>query len=81
MLNNPRLYIILGIAVLALIMVLIFALKWNKTGGRLTRLAAVAFIFIIAGLMNMEDRLLGYGLLAIGLVFAVADIIKNKSKV
>ena len=77
--NASQIYIILSIAVLALIFATMLIVKKQKPERKLTKLAALSFIFLIAGLFSSESRLIGYGLIGIGIVLAVVDIIKNKS--
>jgi hypothetical protein len=40
----------------------------------LSRLAALSFAFILAGIIFGENRLVGYSLLGIGVLLAVIDI-------
>ena len=67
-------YILLSIVVLLLVAMLVFLIGKNRSQNRLTPLAGLAFGFIIAGVLFGENRLLGYGLMGIGLVVAVIDI-------
>ncbi len=67
-------YIILSIVVLLLVAMLVFLIGKNRSQNRLTSLAGLAFGFILAGVLFGENRLLGYGLMGIGLVVAVIDI-------
>jgi hypothetical protein len=46
----------------------------EKTEEKLSKLAALSFAFIIAGIIFGEDRLIGYGLLGAGVLLAVVDI-------
>ncbi len=73
-------YIALSIIVLAIIAILLFLVKRNAAERRLTPLASLAFGFILAGvLFGSNNRLLGYGLMAVGVLLAVVDIF-NKSR-
>ena len=67
-------YILLSIVVLLVVAMLVFIIGKNRSQNRLTPLAGLAFGFIIAGVLFGENRLLGYGLMGIGLVIAVIDI-------
>jgi uncharacterized membrane protein len=71
---------IMIIAGLAIVMNLVF--KYNKKERRLSRLAGLAFAFVIAGIFLGGQRLIGYSLIGIGVILAIIDIIqKSKSKV
>ena len=69
------------IAIIAFLLVgvaLFFVIKGGKHK-RLSPMAGVALAFVGAGVVFGEDRLVGYGLLGIGMALAVADIfIKHK---
>ncbi len=78
--NHSQIYILVFIIVLAAIM-LIFAKK--KMQRPLSKLAIFAFIFVIFGIIFGNDDRLGYGLMGVGVILAVVDIIrrtKDKSK-
>ncbi|MBE0684287.1 MAG: hypothetical protein IH589_20475 [Anaerolineales bacterium] len=77
--NISQIYILVSILVLAVIVLLVFVV--GKKGGekRLTPLASFAFAFVLAGILFSDNRLIGYGLMAIGVVLAVVDIF-NRSK-
>lgn len=79
--NTSQIYILISIVVLAIVAVFVFVVNRNKTGKEksLTPLAGLAFGFVIAGLFVTENRLVGYGLMGIGVILAVIDMI-NKSK-
>jgi len=38
----------------------------------------MAFCFVLAGICFGENRLIGYGLMGIGIILAVLDIIQSK---
>ena len=67
-------YILLSIVVLLVVAMLVFIIGKNRSQNRLTPMAGLAFGFIIAGVLFGENRLLGYGLMGIGLLVAVIDI-------
>ena len=73
-------YIVISIAVLAIIAILVFILGKGERQNRLTPLAGLAFAFVIAGIVFGEDRLIGYGLMGVGVVLAIADIIVRSRK-
>jgi hypothetical protein len=45
----------------------------------LSKITILAFSFIIAGILFGENRLIGYGLLGVGIILAIIDIVQ-KSK-
>lgn len=73
-------YLLFAILILAVIAALVFILKPAGRGRKLSRLAAIAFAFIITGIFFGEERWLGYGLMGTGILLAIADIIIKSSK-
>lgn len=79
--DASQIYIIIAIIVLAIIVLLVFLIKKNKKEAKLTPLAALAFAFVFAGIIFVEQgRLVTYSLMGIGVVFAVIDIIIKLKK-
>ena len=79
--NASQFFIILSIAVLAVVAVLVFFTARSKKKNSLTPLAGRAFGFVIAGLIFGADRLVSYALLGIGVILAVVDMVRRaKSK-
>jgi hypothetical protein len=74
-----QIYIAVSIAVLAVVALLIFFVSKKKKENRLTPLAGLAFGFVLAGILFGDDRLIGYSLLGVGVLFAVIDMF-NRSK-
>jgi hypothetical protein len=72
-------FVAVSIAVLAVVAVLVFLIRGKKAQNRITPLASIAFAFVLAGILFGEDRLVGYGLMGIGVILAVADIL-NQSR-
>lgn len=72
-------YIAISIIVLVLVAMLVYISGRKGTAKPLSPLAGLAFGFILAGLFFGQDKWLGYGLLAIGVILAVIDMVK-KSK-
>lgn len=52
----------------------------NRETKRLSRMSAVAFGFILAGIIFSENRFIGYSLMAIGLILSVVDIYIKREK-
>jgi uncharacterized membrane-anchored protein YitT (DUF2179 family) len=67
-------YIIISIVILALVAIFMYFASRKKSKKGLSRLAALSFAFIIAGIIFGEDRLVGYSLLGVGVLLAVVDI-------
>jgi hypothetical protein len=73
-------YILLGIVVLAVIALLVFYVNKGKKTEGMSKLAGIAFGFIIAGIIFSEDRMIGYGLMGVGVILAVIDIMLKRGK-
>jgi hypothetical protein len=76
---TSQIYIAVAIVVLAVIALLMVFVRRSGKEKRFTPLAGLAFGFILAGLFFGEKRLIGYGLLGVGVLLAVIDMFK-KSK-
>jgi hypothetical protein len=59
---------------------ILFLASHRKRGIRLSRLAALAFAFIIGGLFLSRKELVGFSLLGVGLALAIIDIIKRRKQ-
>jgi uncharacterized membrane protein len=74
------LFIAVSIVVLLIVAVLVF-LTGKTRQSRLTPLAGLAFAFVLAGLYFGASRFVGYGLLGIGVILALVDIVtRSRSK-
>ena len=80
MVNLTSIYIAISIIALLIITALVFFVKKNKKQKRLSTLADLSFIFVIAGIVFSDDRLIGYGLISVGIILAVVDIIMKSKK-
>jgi predicted cation transporter len=80
MVNLTPMYIAISIVSLLIIAALVFFVKKNKKQKRLSTLADLSFIFVIAGIVFSDDRLIGYGLISVGIILAVVDIIMKSKK-
>ncbi len=76
--NFSDTYILLAIIVVLAITASIVIVRRRKFVAPLRPLAGIAFAFGLAGVLFIENRLIGYGLMAVGLVLAVIDIIKRE---
>ncbi len=77
--NASQIYIAIAIVTLAVIAVLFFVIRRGKAK-RTTPLTGLAFGFVLAGAIFSEDRLIGYGLMGVGVVLAVVDIFLHAKK-
>ena len=78
--TSQQIYIAISLAALAAIL-LILILKGKKIGqAKPSRMAALSFVFVLAGIIFGDDRIIGYGLLAIGIILAIIDIIKRRKQ-
>jgi len=70
-------YIVISIAAIAAVALLVFLVSGKKKDNknRLTPLAGFAFSFVMGGIIFGDNRLIGYGLMSVGVVLAVIDII------
>lgn len=65
------------LAGLAIAMDLVFV--YTKKKRRISRLAGLAFAFVIAGIFLGGQRLIGYSLLGVGIILAIIDILRKAS--
>ena len=77
--NASQIYILVAVVVLAVIALLVFVAGKREKRKLLSPLASLAFGFILAGSFFSDNRLIGYGLMCVGVLLAVVDIF-NKSK-
>lgn len=78
--NISQMYIAIAIVVLMILALLVFLLSRKRRETRLTPLAGLAFGFILAGILFGDDRLVGYGLMGVGVLLAVVDIFRNRNR-
>ncbi len=79
--NISLAYILVAILALAVIALLVFFVRNDRRQSRLTPLAGIAFAFVLAGILFGADRIIGYGLMGIGVLLAVTDIVNRSRKV
>lgn len=75
--NEATIYILISIAAVAAATFLVFRTWKIKNDQRLSPMAGLAFGFVLAGLMFGEDRLAGYALMGVGVLLALADMLKQ----
>lgn len=78
--NLSAIYLAVAIVILAVIVLLIFVTNKEIREKKLTPLAGLAFAFVVAGIIFGEERVIGYGLMGIGVVFAVIDMLKKRNR-
>ena len=80
--TDSSIYIILTIFLLLVVLILIVLINRRKgeRPGHLSPLAMLAFGFILSGVIFNEDVRIGYGLIGIGVVVAIVDIVVKLSK-
>jgi uncharacterized paraquat-inducible protein A len=70
--------ILIAIAITCLMVIpILFIALYKKQETRLSRLAALALAFIIAGLFLSRKELVGFSLLGVGFVLAIMDIVQK----
>jgi hypothetical protein len=77
--NFSQIWIAVSIVVLAIVALLVFFQGKNRKANRLTRLTSLAFVFVLAGVLFGDNRMIGYGLMGVGVILAFFDMF-NKSK-
>ena len=75
--NTSQIYLTLSIAVLLIITVLAFIVGRNSKEKVYTPLTGLASGFVLAGIVFGGDRLIGYGLLGVGVVLAIVDMVRR----
>lgn len=77
--NISQIYVFVSIVVLAVIAFLVLIANRNKKRTRLTTLAGLAFGFVLAGIVFGENRPVGYGLMGVGVILAVVDMLQKRN--
>ncbi len=71
-------YIFVAAAVLAvLIDCIVFFVNLQRSESRLTRLVALAVLFVLVGLLFGTSTLAGYALIGVGGILAIADLLNR----
>lgn len=78
--SNSQIFIIISIAVLAVIAFLIFVVRNDEKRNHLTPLASIAFGFVLAGMLLGDNRLTSYSLMGAGVLLAIIDIFRRTKK-
>jgi hypothetical protein len=77
--DTSQIYILISIIVLAIIAIVVI-LRRKKRQKPPSKLTALAFAFIMAGIIFGDDRLIGYSLIGFGVTLAIIDIVKKFKK-
>jgi len=75
--ETSQIYILIFLVALAIIAIIIFFVRKDKKGDRLSRLGGLSLMFVLAGILFSGNRLIGYSLIGIGVLLAVIDIVKR----
>ncbi len=67
----PEVYLVAALVVLAIIVLLIFWVRRKEY--RISPLLSLAFAFVVAGIIFGQNRLVGYGLMVVGVILAVIE--------
>ncbi len=78
--NISQGYIALSILVLLVIAVLLGLVGRKRGKSGLTPLTGLGVAFVVVGTLFGSDRLLGYGFMAVGVLCAVADMLRSSRK-
>ncbi|MFH0828951.1 MAG: hypothetical protein V1907_02110 [Candidatus Kerfeldbacteria bacterium] len=70
-------YLIISIIAFIAILALLFVHR-GQAQRQLTPLGSIAFILVITGVIFGNDRLIGYGLMGVGVVLAVYEIVRQR---
>ena len=73
--ETSQIYIVISIIILAIVALLVAFKSKNSDPRRLSSLAGIAFVFVIAGLFCGVYRMAGYSLIGAGIILSVIDII------
>jgi membrane-bound ClpP family serine protease len=73
---NSTPYILMALVAGAIVVLLALAMMFRMKRERkpMSKLGAISLVFVIAGILFNENRLVGYGLIGVGLLLAVIDI-------
>lgn len=77
--DASQIYVLIGIIALAIIAVVVF-IRGKKPYRGMSRLTQVSFILIFFGIILGEGMSVGYGLMAIGGLLALLDIVRKHGR-
>ncbi len=74
----PEVYLATALVVLAIIVMIIFWIRRKEY--RVSPLISLGFAFVVAGILFGENRLVGYGLMVVGIILAVVEWVRWRRK-
>jgi hypothetical protein len=74
----PEVYLVSALVVLAIVVLLIFWVRRKEYG--FTPLISLAFAFVVAGIIFGHNRLVGYGLMIVGIILALMEWVRRRRK-
>ena len=74
---TTQVYIALSILIIVALTT-IFILRRRQAPQSLSPLSSLAFGFVLAGIFMSEERFLAYGLMGIGIILAVVDMLQQR---
>lgn len=77
-----QIYISISIIALLIIGAVIFFVRKDRKGARITPIGGLSLMFVLAGIIFGENKWVGYSFIGAGVLLAVIDIIikLNKSR-
>lgn len=73
--ETSQIYIAISIILLAIVAIIASFRSRNYNTKRLTPLAGIAFGFVLAGIIFWDNRVVGYGLIGVGMILSVIDLV------
>jgi len=73
--ETSQIYIAISIILLAIVAIIASFKSRNYNQRRLTPLAGIAFGFVLSGVIFGDNRFVGYGLMGVGIVLSVIDLV------
>ncbi len=74
----PEVYLATALVVLAIIVMIIFWIRRKEY--RVSPLISLAFAFVVAGILFGENRLMGYGLMGVGIILGVVEWVRWRKR-
>lgn len=75
--NDSNAFILMAVVVLAILALMVFLAGGKRAARSITPLGGLAFAFVLAGLVFGDERMIGYGLMGVGVVLAMVDMVKK----
>ena len=72
-------WILIAVLVLIIIFLVLFFLRKNKKK-QMSKLGSFSLLFVLAGIIFGDNKILGYSLIGIGIILAIIDIISKEKK-